>query len=220
MHFQGHHYAQSRNRIAALTLFASLLAGTSLAHAAESAPVPAPATPRADFRTQIGDVKKSLEGVNAKIEDRAKAIETITKPDAARQQVDELQALISQTLGLVADNGGIAQLGAKALEYSRNKQDQMRKDTKFSPAERAELQRRWDRNVSEMMKATDELSKASTEFAQVLKTIQTRGDYASEVLEVENAAEMVKVIKNLAGDVRGASDTLKTFIRSITPPDA
>jgi len=88
-------------------------------------------------------VKKSLEGVNAKIEDRAKAIETLSSPDAARQQVDALQALISQTLGLVADNGAIATLGAKALEYSRGKQDQMRKDTKFSPTERAELQRRW-----------------------------------------------------------------------------
>jgi hypothetical protein len=108
----------------------------------------------------------------------------------------------------------------KALEYARSKQDQMRKDTKFSATERAALQKRWDRNVAEMVKATDELSKASSEFAQLLKTIQTRGDYASEVLEVENAAEMVKVIQNLAGDVRGASEALKTFIRTITPPDA
>lgn len=208
-----------RNTVAGLTLLASLLAGAGLAHAADGAKTVAPATPLVDFRAQIGEVKKSLEGVNAQIEDRAKAIETLTRPDAARQQVEELEALVSQTLGLVADNGEIATLGAKALEYSRSKQDQMRKDTKFSPAERAELQRRWDRNVAEMAKATDELSKASTEFAQVLKTIQTRGDYASEVLEVENATEMVKVIQNLAGEVRGASETLKTFIRSLSPPD-
>jgi DNA repair exonuclease SbcCD ATPase subunit len=199
-------------------LIAILLAGTSLAYADGAST--SPATPLNDFRSQLGDVKKSLEGVNAKIEDRAKAIETLSKPDAARQQVEELQALVSQTLSLVADNGDIAKLGVKALEYARSKQDQMRKDTKFSATERAALQKRWDRNVAEMVKATDELSKASSEFAQLLKTIQTRGDYASEVLEVENAAEMVKVIQNLAGDVRGASEALKTFIRTITPPDA
>jgi len=149
-----------------------------------------------------------------------KAIETLSKPDAARQQVEELQALVSQTLSLVADNGDIAKLGTRALDYSRGKQEQMRKDTKFSATERAALQRRWDRNVSEMTKATDELSKASNEFAQLLKIIQTRGDYAAEILEVENATEMVKVIQNLAGDVRGASETLKTFIRGLSPPDA
>lgn len=222
----------AKRRIPTFAVLTALLAGTTLAGAAQPAssppaPVAAspstpgtpPATPLTDFRTQIGDVKKSLEGVNAKIEDRAKAIETLSKPDAAKQQVDELQALISQTLGLVADNGEIAKLGAKALEYSRAKQEQMRKDTKFSPTERAALQRRWDRNVADMAKATDELSKASNEFTQLLKTVQTRGDYAAEILEVENAAEMVKVIQNLAGDVRGASETLKTFIRSLTPPE-
>ena len=221
-----HHHTRSRIPLFTATLLAALLAGSGLARAAGEAAAPpaatatTPATPLTDFRTQLGDVKKSLEGVNAKIEDRAKAIETLSKPDAARQQVEELQALISQTLGLVADNGGIARLGAKALEYSRAKQEQMRKDTKFTATERAALQRRWDRNVTEMTKATDELSKASNEFAQLLKIIQTRGDYAAEILEVENATEMVKVIQNLAGDVRGASETLKTFIRSLSPPDA
>jgi hypothetical protein len=206
-----------QNQIFALALIATLLCGTGRLYAEPAAT--APATPLVDFRTQLGEVKKGLEGVNTKIEERAKAIETLSKPDAARQQVEEVQALISQTLGLVADNGDIAKLGAKALEYSRSKQDQMRKETKFSPSERAELQRRWDRNVAEMVKATDELSKASSEFAQLLKNVQTRGDYAAELLEVENASEMLKVIQNLAGDVRGASEALKTFIRTLTPPD-
>jgi hypothetical protein len=74
-------------------LIAILLAGTSLAYADGAST--SPATPLNDFRSQLGDVKKSLEGVNAKIEDRAKAIETLSKPDAARQQVEELQALVS-----------------------------------------------------------------------------------------------------------------------------
>jgi hypothetical protein len=217
-----------RTQIFAGTLVGLLAATVSLpqVYAGEAASPPpstpsatSPATPLNDFRTQLGEVKKSLEGVNAKIEDRAKAIETLSKPDAARQQVEELQALVAQTLGLVADNGDIAKLGARALEYSRGKQEQMRKDTKFSAAERTALLRRWDQNVAEMVKATDELSKASNEFAQLLKTVQTRGDYATEILEVENASEMVKVIQNLAGDVRGASEALKAFIRTLTPPD-
>ncbi len=205
-------------QVFALTLVAMLSSGTGRIYAAQVAN--SQASPLIDFRTQLGEVKKSLESLNTKIEDRAKAIETLSKPEAGREQVQELQALFSQTLGLVADNGEIATLGARALEYSRSKQDQMRKDTKFSPSERAELQRQWDRNVAEMVKATEELSKASSDFAQLLKTVQTRGDYADELLEVENASDMVKVIQNLAGDVRGASEALKVFIRTLTPPEA
>lgn len=180
----------------------------------------APSTPLNDFRSQLSDVRKSLEGVNARIEEKAKTIESLSKPDAAKQQVEELQALISQTLGLVADNGEIAKLGARALGYARSKQEQMRNDTKFTPSERQALQKRWDQNVADMLKATDDLAKASAEFAQLLKTVQTRGDYAAEVLEVENADEMVGVVRNLAGEVRGASEGLKLFIRSLTPPES
>ncbi|MBC9878339.1 hypothetical protein G8O24_13405 [Bradyrhizobium sp. INPA01-394B] len=187
---------------------------------AASASASAPSTPLNDFRNQLGDVRKSLEGVNARIEEKARTIESLSKPDAAKQQVEELQALISQTLSLVADNGEIARLGARALEYARSKQEQMRNDTKFTPAERSALQKRWDQNVAEMVKATDELAKASGEFAQLLKTVQTRRDYAAEVLEVENADEMVRVVRNLAGEVRGASEGLKLFIRSLTPPES
>ncbi|MCP3442077.1 hypothetical protein [Bradyrhizobium sp. CCGUVB14] len=210
--------------VCAAMLCAAMVA-TNPAGAAESGSTAAasattPSTPLNDFRSQLGDVRKSLEGVNARIEEKAKTIESLSKPDAAKQQVDELQALISQTLGLVADNGEIARLGARALEYARSKQEQMRNDTKFTPAERSSLQKRWDQNVAEMVKATDDLAKASSEFAQLLKTVQTRGDYASEVLEVENADEMVRVVRNLAGDVRGASEELKLFIRSLTPPES
>ncbi|MGY3346659.1 MULTISPECIES: hypothetical protein [unclassified Bradyrhizobium] len=72
-----------------------------------------------DFRSQLGDVRKSLEGVNARIEEKAKTIKSLSKPAAAKQQVKEFQALISQPLGLVPDNGQIAKLGARALGYAR-----------------------------------------------------------------------------------------------------
>ena len=61
---------------------------------------------------------------------------------------------------------------------------------------------------------------AGREFAQLLRVIQTRGDYAKEVLEAENAEAMVKVIQNLANDIRNGSEVLKAFIRTLTPPDA
>lgn len=176
--------------------------------------------PAQRFSQPAGRCPQEPRGVNARIEEKAKTIESLSKPDAAKQQVEELQALISQTLRLVADNGEIAKLGARALGYARSKQEQMRNDTKFTPSERQALQKRWDQNVAEMAKATDDLAKASGEFAQLLKTVQTRGDYAAEVLEVENADEMVRVVRNLAGDVRGASEGLKLFIRSLTPPES
>jgi hypothetical protein len=166
------HTADRCRRVFAL-LAASPASGAAEKAASTVAPAAAPATPLTDFRTQLGEMKKSLAGVNAKIDDQAKAIEKLSKPDAARQQIEDLQALISETLGLVADNGEIATLGQKALDYSRGKQEQMRKDTKFTASERAALQRRWDTNVTEVTKATDELTKASNEFAQLLKTIQT-----------------------------------------------
>lgn len=206
-------------------IFCAALVAMNPAGAVEngsSAPASAtsPATPLSDFRSQLGNVRKSLEGINASIEEKARTIESLSKPDAAKHQVEELQALISQTLGMVADNGEIAKLGSLALGYARSKQEQMRNDTKFTPSERQALQKRWDQNVAEMVKATDELARASNEFAQLLKTVQTRGDYAAEVLEVENADEMVRVVRNLAGDVRGASEGLKLFIRSLTPPES
>jgi len=210
-------------RICAALLGTAMLAvpGRAAENGLSSPPsATAPSTPLNDFRSQLGEVRKSLEGVNARIEEKAKTIESLSRPDAAKQQVEELQALISQTLGLVADNGEIAKLGARALGYARAKQEQMRNDTKFTPSERQALQKRWDQNVAEMVKATDELAKASNEFTQLLKTVQTRGDYAAEVLEVENADEMVRVVRNLASDVRGASEGLKLFIRSLTPPES
>lgn len=140
-------------------------AGAVQAGSAAAASTTAPSTPLNDFRSQLGDVRKSLEGVNARTEEKAKTIEFLSKPDAAKQQVEELQALISQTLGLVADNGELAKLGARARGYARSKQEQMRNDTKFAPSERQALQKRWDQNVAEMAKATDDLAKASGEFA-------------------------------------------------------
>jgi hypothetical protein len=177
-------------------------------------------TPLTEFKSQFGQVRKNLEATQGKIQDGAKAIEKLSDPASARRQVDELQALVSEALGLVSDNGDFAQLGAKALSYSRGKLEQMRKDQRFDEKERKALEQRWEKITADTDKAVADLSAAGREFSQLLRVIQTRGDYAKEILEAENAEAMVKVIQNLANDIRNGSEVLKSFIRTLTPPDA
>lgn len=177
-------------------------------------------TPLTQFKSQFKEVRKNLETANGKIQNSATAIEKLSNPQNARKQVEELQALVSEALGLVSDNGDFATLGAKALTYSRAKLEQMRKETRFDDKDRKALEQRWDKITVDTEKAVSDLATAGREFAQLLRVIQTRGDYAREVLEAENAEAMVKVIQNLANDIRNGSEVLKSFIRTLTPPDA
>lgn len=176
-------------------------------------------TPLTEFKSQFNEVRKNLETANGKIQSSAGAIEKLSNPEAARKQVEELQAMVSEALGIVSDNGDFAQLGAKALTYSRSKLAQMRKETRFDEKDRKALEQRWERITADTEKAVTDLSAAGREFAQLLRVIQTRGDYAREVLEADNAEAMVKVIQNLANDIRNGSEVLKAFIRTLTPPD-
>ena len=54
-----------------------------------------------------------------RIEQSTKDIEKVTAPDAARKELAELQALIADALGSVSDNGPVATLGQKVIEFSR-----------------------------------------------------------------------------------------------------
>jgi hypothetical protein len=177
-------------------------------------------TPLTEFKSQFNEVRKNLETANGKIQNGAKAIEKLSDPQSARKQVEELQALVSEALGLVSDNGDFASLGAKALTYARAKLEQMRKETRFDDKDRKALEQRWEKITADTEKAVADLNQAGREFAQLLRVIQTRGDYAKEILEAENAEAMVKVIQNLANDIRNGSEVLKSFIRTLTPPDA
>jgi hypothetical protein len=201
--------------LAALSFAAAIALGPIQARAADESQ-----TPLTEFKSQFGQVRKNLEVTQGKIQNGAKAIESLSDPASARKQVDELQALVSEALGLVSDNGDFAQLGAKALSYSRGKLEQMRKDQRFDEKERKALEQRWEKITADTEKAVADLSTAGREFSQLLRVIQTRGDYAKEILEAENAEAMVKVIQNLANDIRNGSEVLKSFIRTLTPPDA
>jgi hypothetical protein len=200
--------------VAALHLVAAVMLLPIAAHADDSQ------TPLTEFKSQFKEVRKNLEAANGKIQNSASAIEKLSNPEAARKQVEELQALVAEALGLVSDNGDFASLGAKALTYSRSKLAQMRKETRFEEKDRKALEQRWDKITVDTEKAVADLAGAGREFAQLLRVIQTRGDYAREVLEAENAEAMVKVLQNLANDIRNGSDVLKAFIRTLTPPDS
>jgi phage shock protein A len=180
---------------------------------------PQVANPVDDFNSTLGEVKKSLGELTGKIESSTKDIEKVTAPEAARQQLAELQGLIADALGSVSDNGKVAVLGQKVIDFAAAKQKQIQADSKFTAEERAFLSKEWTRIGTEAKRASDDLNNARQEFAKLLRTVQTRSDYIEELQALNNADQMLQVIKRLAEDIRGASSALKNFIRTVTPPD-
>jgi DNA repair exonuclease SbcCD ATPase subunit len=175
-------------------------------------------SPVSEFNKQLADVKKSVEDINTEIDKSAKEIEGLSKPEAAVAEIEKLQAIVAAGLAAVADNGDAAKLGARALGFARDKQKQFETDTKFKPEEREMLQREWRRIGDETEKATRDLSAARTEFAQLLRTVQTRSDFIAELQAINNAQRMLEVIRQLAGDIRNASNNVRGFIRNVVPP--
>jgi hypothetical protein len=51
-----------------------------------------------------------------------------------------------------------------------------------------------------------------------LRVLQTREDFIDELMQIRRASEAVRVIRQLANDIRAASDALKNLIRAIKPP--
>lgn len=194
--------------------------GQAQAAAQETKPGAQLASPVEDFNRTLGEVKKSLGDLTGRIEQSTKDIEKVTAPDAARKELAELQALIADALGSVSDNGPVATLGQKVIEFSRAKQRQIEADTKFTPEERAFLLKEWTRIGTEARRAADDLTNARQEFAKLLRTVQTRSDYIEELQALNNADQMLQVIKRLADDIRNASSALKNFIQTVTPPQS
>ena len=199
--------------------FASLSgAATSLAIAAEAEKAPQVANPVDDFNRAVTEAKKSLGDLSAKIEDSSKQIEGLTSTEAARAQVAELQSLIADALGQVADNGKVMTLGQKVVDYARSKESAFEQDSKFTPDERQYLLKEWRRIETEARRATDDLGNARREFTELLRQVQARSDYIEELQALNNAQQMLDVIKKLAGDVRAASGSMKSLIQSVTAP--
>jgi hypothetical protein len=189
----------------------------ALAETQPAATIAAP-NPVDDFKKQSTDVQKSLQSVLQKIDQSAKEIETLSKPETAHAQIEDLQHVIADALGTVADNGPVATLGAKALKFATDKQKQFETDTEFAPEDRAMLLRQWRTIREETERATADLAKARDEFAQLLRTVQTRGDFIAELQAINNAQRMLEVVRQLAGEIRNTSDAMKAYVRNIVPP--
>lgn len=185
---------------------------------AQGSQKPDAVAPVEEFSRQLDELKKSFVELNKRIEESAKAIDGATDPQASRKEIEELRELVGSLLGAVADNGDVAQLGAKALEHARAKQKSLAAETRFTAEQRAFLLRQWDRIARETEAATTELDNARTRFAKVLRTLQTNDDYVAELMEIRQGEEALKVVRDLAKQIHEASDMLNNFINTITPP--
>jgi DNA repair exonuclease SbcCD ATPase subunit len=175
-------------------------------------------SPVEDFSRQLDELKKTFTDLNQRIEQSAKLIDSETDPGAARKEIADLRALVSSLLGAVADNGAVAQLGAKALEHARAKQKALAADTRYTPEQRAFLLSQWERLGRETEAATKELDDARARFAQELRMLQTNDDYVGELMELRQGQEALRVVRDLAKQIHDASDMLNNFINTVSPP--
>lgn len=173
-----------------------------------------------DFNGSVAEVKKSLESLSGRIEDSSKTIESLSTTTAARAELEKLQGLVADALGLVSDDSKVATLGQKVVDFAKAKQAQLEAETKFSKEERDFLLGEWRRIATDAVAANDKLQGARGEFAALLRTVQTRSDYIEELQALNNADRMLEVVRQLANDLRSATGVLKTFVRTITPPEA
>lgn len=202
-------------------LLAAIVALPALADTPSSEPAAGGSdavTPVEEFSRQLDQLKKTFTVLNKRIESSAKAIDNETDPVASRKEIEDLRGIVSELLGSVADNGDVARLGAKALEHARAKEKSLREDTRFTPEQRDFLLRQWDKLAHDTEAATAELDAARARFAKVLRTLQTNDDYVGELMEIRQGNEALKVVRDLAQQIRDASDMLNNFINALTPP--
>jgi DNA repair exonuclease SbcCD ATPase subunit len=208
---------------AALLAFCAPLGGPALAQsdrAAGGASSADAVTPVEEFSKQVEEFKKSYPDLNKKIEESAKSIDSITDVEKARKEIEELRGAVAGMLGAVSDNGPVSQLGAKALAHARAKVKELEQGARFKPDERDFLLDQWRRLIAETERANDDLDSARKEFADLLRTLQTREDFIDELMQIRRATEALSVIRNLTREIRDASDKLKTLIGGIKPPGA
>jgi DNA repair exonuclease SbcCD ATPase subunit len=177
-------------------------------------------TPVEEFSRQLDDFKKTIPELSKKIDDSAASVDRWTDVDKARQEIEDLRALVGNALGAVSDNGSVSQLGTKALEHARGKIKSLEQESRFKPEEKQFLLDQWRNLESETEQATTELGTARQEFAELLRTLQTNEDFIDELVQIRQAQKALDVIRQLTKDIRDASDQLKRLIGGIKPPGA
>ena len=202
---------------AALMLWSAL---PSSAQTQTQSPTPDAITPVEEFSRQLEQFKNSIPQLNKRIEDSTSAVDRWTNVERARKEIEELRALVGTALGAVSDNGTVSQLGARALAHSREKLRMLEHDTRFRQEERAFLIEQWRRLRADTERATEELSVARKEFAELLRTLQANEDFVEELVQIRQAQKALEVIQRLTKDIREANDQLKRLIGGIKPPGA
>jgi len=177
-------------------------------------------TPVEDFSKELDKLKKSFGDLGRKIDESTKAIEAYSDVEKARKEIEDLRGAVAALLDAVADNGGLATLGDKALGRAREKLKELEQDTRFKPEERAFLVEQWRKLRDDTERATQELGGARTRFAELLRTLQANEDFIDELVQIRQAQKVIEVIHQLTRDIRGASDQLQRLIGAIKPPGA
>jgi len=207
---------------AAVIAFCGLAPGVALAEDASSAPGGKiiSGSPVDEFSQQLEDFQKSVPKLTQRIQDGAGVIDSATDIDKARAEIDSLRQDVSTLLAAVADNGPIAQLGAKALNHIHDKLQALSQDGRFKPEERQYLLDQWQRLQAQTESATKELQDARGQFAGLLQTLQLNEDFIGELIEIRQAEKALDVIRGLTQDIRNASSQLNKLIGGIKPPGA
>jgi DNA repair exonuclease SbcCD ATPase subunit len=174
--------------------------------------------PVEEYARKVDEFKKNAPNLNKKIEDSTKTIEGLDDVPKARSELEQLRGVVAELLDRVSDNGELGRLGAKALDHSRRKLQALEQDTRFQPEERQFLIGQWRELIRQTERAAEDLENARREFAELLRTLQTREDFIDELLQIKRAAEAIKVIRQLTGEIREASEKLKALIGGIKPP--
>jgi DNA repair exonuclease SbcCD ATPase subunit len=205
-------------RAAVLVAVVGVVACGSIGARAESNSGAEAYAPVEDYARKVDEFTKNAPALNKKIEDSAKAVDGLTDVPKARSEIEQLRGVVADLLGRVSDNGELSALGAKALDHARKKLKSLEQDTRFKPEERQFLTNQWQDLIRQTERAADDLEKARQEFTELLKTLQTREDFIDELMQIRRAAEAINVIRQLTGELRGASEKLKTLIGGIKPP--
>jgi DNA repair exonuclease SbcCD ATPase subunit len=199
---------------AAVVLMVSLPAMSTTAGAQTEKATDAIA-PVEQFSRELDNLKKTFGDLNRQIEESAKSIERLQSGDTSRKEIERLRELVGKLLGEVADNGTVAQLGARALAHARGKLKSLQQETRFTPQQLQFLIQAWTRLEAEIAQAAGELEDARTRFGGLLRSLQTTDDYVGELIEIRQGNEALKVIKGLAREINDASKLLNNFIRSV-----
>lgn len=167
-----------------------------------------------DFAREYKALRDSLAELPKKIEDANRQVETNSDPATAQKQLDALRAIVSQVLGLVADNGTVARLGQTAINAARRKLSDHRQGSQFTQEQRDYLVRQWQRVTKETEAAVADLDAARKELADLLRLIQSNEDFLKELQELHQAHQTIEVIKNLTVSLRDISHRLRDLIQN------